>query len=227
MTVTQILFSPDNSKILSVSRDRRWSLFEKNQANNEFFLAATTDKKTGIHARIIWCCAWSHDSKYFATTSRDGKVVVWWKNVGKEVVNSLGLYAAAGEHLELKGESITAVAFAPNLLDNKYLLCLGLDTGIVMFYSWSPESKWEKILELDQRCVIKHKYLYGAILNTAGLINLKKNICYSLAHHLTVKRIFFRPRSGMAGTKDADENVLQVATCGSDHAVRLFNLFVK
>lgn len=152
--MTQILFSPDNTKLLSVSRDRRWSIFEKNRENNEFFLAATTDKTTGIHARIIWCCAWTHDSKYFATASRDGKLVVWWKNKAREVVNSLGPYEAVGQHLELKGESITAVAFAPNLIDNKYLLCLGLDTGVVIFYSWKPESKWEKALELDQRCVM-------------------------------------------------------------------------
>jgi elongator complex protein 2 len=78
LTVTQMSFSPNNQYLLSVSRDRRWSLFENQRSGdndpNNFVMVATTDKKNGIHGRIIWCCAWSHDSKYFVTGSRDGKV---------------------------------------------------------------------------------------------------------------------------------------------------------
>lgn len=145
------MFSPDNSRILSVSRDRRWTIFERNTDTNEFHLAATTDKKTGIHARIIWCCAWSHDSKYFVTGSRDGKAVLWWKNTGKEKSSVLGQYESAGEPLEIKGESITAIAFAPIFIDNCYLICLGLETGHMLFYKWSLEKNWQKCIHLDQR----------------------------------------------------------------------------
>lgn len=41
-----------------------------------FQKCAYADKKTVIHSRIIWACAWSHDDAYFATVSRDKKVFV-------------------------------------------------------------------------------------------------------------------------------------------------------
>lgn len=39
-------------------------------------MIATTDKSNGLHTRIIWCCAWTHDSVAFGTGSRDGKVTI-------------------------------------------------------------------------------------------------------------------------------------------------------
>ena len=33
-----------------------------------------TDKKSAVHARIIWSCAWSPDDEHFFTASRDKKV---------------------------------------------------------------------------------------------------------------------------------------------------------
>lgn len=40
-----------------------------------FCLHAHTGKATAVHARIIWSCDWSPDSKYFVTSSRDKKVI--------------------------------------------------------------------------------------------------------------------------------------------------------
>lgn len=33
-----------------------------------------TDKKTAVHTRIIWSCAWSPNDEHFFTASRDKKV---------------------------------------------------------------------------------------------------------------------------------------------------------
>ncbi|EFA10370.2 putative elongator complex protein 2-like Protein [Tribolium castaneum] len=196
LTVVQLSFSPDSQHLLSVSRDRRWSLFSKNP-NATFELVATTDKRTSIHTRIIWCCGWTHDSRYFATGSRDGKVAVWTKNANKQETGVLGQYEAASVHLELKNESVTAVAFAPDCVFGSYLIAVGLEVGVIHCLKWST-SAWERILFLDKNA----------------------------AHHLTVKRLAFRPAFGAAG-QEKDDRVLQLASCGSDNTVVVHNFLIK
>ena len=103
LTVTQMAFDHGGQRLLSVSRDRCWSVFKRKRESDEgeskvvsvflkvrtirycyyrypflsgplFQLAARSDKSRQ-HARIIWSCAWSGDDKYFATASRDKKVL--------------------------------------------------------------------------------------------------------------------------------------------------------
>ncbi|XP_044755225.1 probable elongator complex protein 2 [Coccinella septempunctata] len=195
LTVTQISFSPDSQKLLTVSRDRRWTVFEKNN-EGQFTLAATTNKANGVHTRIIWCCSWTHDSKFFATGSRDGKLAVWTKNVNKSAENVLGQYELASNHLSFPKDSVTAVSAAPCLVQDKYLFAIGFESGIIFFYKWTVDDLWQSVLELNE----------------------------SVAHHLTVKRIQFRPILGEAGQTEKDENILQVATCSTDTSLKVFNL---
>lgn len=114
-------------------------------------LAATTNKSTGIHTRIIWCCGWSHDSKYFSTGSRDGKIVVWHKSPEKEAKDNLGQYEAASVTLDLKGQSVTALCFAPNLVNDQYLIAIGLESGEIHLYKWFKQ--WSHISVLDKRYI--------------------------------------------------------------------------
>ncbi|XP_023017207.1 elongator complex protein 2 [Leptinotarsa decemlineata] len=196
LTVVQLQFSPNSQHLLSVSRDRRWSIFSKNE-DCEFTLAATTDKKTAIHSRIIWTCSWSHDSKYFATGARDGKVIIWTINRGKEKTSVLGEWENSGKPLEFKNESVTAVSFAPTLVSEKYLIAIGFETGIIHLFGWCQQ-EWNKILILSD----------------------------SMAHHLTVKKLVFRPVLGRTGYKNCDDNVLQLASCSSDTCVKIFNIYI-
>lgn len=149
LTVVQLAFSPNSKQLLSVSRDRRWSLFTINGDTKQFELAATTNKSTGIHSRIIWCCSWSHDSVYFATGSREGKIVVWNENPAKEANDPIGKYEPASDYVELKGDSITALCFAPDFIQDKYLLAAGLESGLIYLYKWSKD--WTLITILDNR----------------------------------------------------------------------------
>lgn len=106
-------------------------------------MIATTDKKNGIHGRIIWTCDWTLDSKYFATGSRDGKVVCWQKS-DVDTNTSLRQWKHAGI-LEMKSESVTAVAFTKNYLRNvecQYIVAVGLEVGAIHIYGFDGTGTW-------------------------------------------------------------------------------------
>ncbi|XP_050542777.1 elongator complex protein 2 [Daktulosphaira vitifoliae] len=205
LTITQLAFSPDSTKLLSVSRDRTWSLFEYSTDLCIFNLVFKSNKHNGIHTRIIWCCAWSHDSFYFSTGSRDGKLVIWSKFDEYEPNMDLNqLYRAKTEPLLIPEESITSMDFAPMYIYNKsYLIALGCDSGRIFLFKWSSiEEKtiipWYKISEY-----------YG-----------------EFGHHLTVKKIKFQPTLSKKNFK-CDENILQIASCGADMMVRIYNINIS
>ncbi|XP_041977572.1 probable elongator complex protein 2 [Aricia agestis] len=181
LTVTQLAFSPDSQRLLSVSRDRRWTIFKRREGSNLFDLEACTDKTNGVHTRIIWCCAWSHDGQVFGTGSRDGKVCLWSKT-GSMSETSLEDYGLFGTPLEIPKESVTALDFAPRDAASR-ILAVGFDSGRIRIYGFDGD--WSLKIELDN----------------------------SAAHHLTVRRLCFRP---------GDDTWL--ASCGSDHLVRIYSI---
>lgn len=195
LTVTQLRFSPNDKWLLSASRDRRWSVFENCAAPadvaatdvaSNFKLVATTDKKNGVHSRIIWTCDWSHDSRYFATGSRDGKIVAWAESATSSTT-SLGKWHAHSAQEFGKSDSVTALAFAQSLAPNgtDYVAAVGLETGVI--HVCTLNSAWSILLTIDQ----------------------------SSAHHLTVKRLQFRP---------SEQHRYQLASCGLDHLTRIYQI---
>ena len=71
LTITNIAFSADDARMVSVSRDRSWRLW---QADGETYRPVASSK---AHARIVWDVCWAHDDSFFATASRDKTVRVW------------------------------------------------------------------------------------------------------------------------------------------------------
>ncbi|KAG5332315.1 ELP2 protein, partial [Acromyrmex heyeri] len=183
LTVTQMEFSPDDKYLLSVSRDRRWSLFKA--TNTGYKLIAASLKKDNPHSRIIWCCAWTQDSNYFATGSRDGKIAIWsTKTIENNIVPKI--------ILDMKNQPVTALCFAPSHITRDfYLLAIGYEAGHIEIQriNIELESVWSKLLEYDT----------------------------SQAHHLTVKRLMFRPTNH-------SYNNLQLASCSNDHSVKIHNI---
>ncbi|XP_071944590.1 elongator complex protein 2-like [Antedon mediterranea] len=205
LTITQLAFSHDGNLLLSVSRDRTWSLFKRNQDSPQdgplYSRIACTDKKTMIHGRIIWACSWSHDDLYFVTASRDKKVIVWGKGSPPTTESCLGDYKACSVPLDIK-DSATAVAFAPVFVqDGSYILSIGTELGLIKLYKWHPKTmEWTLCLDFNQ----------------------------SLCHSLTVKRLRWRPKVGRAGHKvlkeDGGKNWLQLASCSRDCSVKIFDV---
>lgn len=138
LTITQMEFSYSGKYLLSVSRDRSWCLFEQTNEENivSYRIAAKTDKKSRVHSRIIWSCAWTADDCYFLTASRDKKVVVWGKDVNQ------GDWLPVGCPLDV-GEPVTAVAVSSvTPCPSGYLVSVGTDLGKILLYNWSQSSGW-------------------------------------------------------------------------------------
>lgn len=164
LTVTQMKFSSDGQRLLSVSRDRRWTVFENGSSEEtNFEVAASSSRNNGIHERIIWTCCWTHDDKFFATGSRDGKVVAWTKANIKDEESSLGDYRAVDFSLNLR-QSVTALAFAHTQVDGCYLLAAGLECGQIHLHKFNGSS-----------------------------FELLKTLNHSEAHHLAVNKLEFQP----------------------------------
>ncbi|XP_057378508.1 elongator complex protein 2-like isoform X2 [Daphnia carinata] len=164
LTVSQMAFSPDGQKLVSVSRDRNWAVHEKVQTDEGKFTLKTVAKGSG-GSRILWSCHWFPDSRCFVTGSRDKRVIVW-----EPVADDTLSYRISGQPLEC-ADSVTAVACGPSILPNGcFLIAIGLDNGQIQFYNWTPAPsdsipQWELLATLNQ----------------------------SQAHHRTVKRLRFRP----------------------------------
>ncbi|XP_051519316.1 elongator complex protein 2 [Myxocyprinus asiaticus] len=215
LTVTQMAFSPNGHLLLAVSRDRTWSLWRRGNPGTDsepsFSLYANTSKETAVHTRIIWSCDWSSDSKYFVTSSRDKKVIIWGHCGSADCVGEcVGANVSPCSSVLDVGDSSTAVSICPVLCsDQSYLLAVGLENGRILLYKWRPSEDlssgldWSKCWETDG--------------------------CQS--HTLVVKRLRWRPRQGRAGQDKEDENEgqswVQLASAGADHAVKIFNIKIS
>ncbi|CAL1525971.1 unnamed protein product [Lymnaea stagnalis] len=200
LTVTQMAFSNKGDQLLAVSRDRTWALYSKSGKTGLYFISVVShvDKKAS-HTRIIWSCSWSRDDKFFFTGSRDKKVLVW----SSEAINSNTSSPVPVSSLTLP-DSVTAIAAAPCFVQNRYLIAIGLDNGQIFIYTWLPPSA-----------------LNGDGSNEWTEVSTLMN---NEAHHLTVNRLTFRSHLGRLGYSDESSNWLQLASCGGDSAVRVYDL---
>ncbi|XP_041868544.1 elongator complex protein 2 [Melanotaenia boesemani] len=223
LTVTQMGFSPDAQFLLAVSRDRTWSLWRRSLPTAEspeplFSLHAHTGKDTAMHSRIIWSCDWSPDSKYFVTSSRDKKVIVWGPcRLDCSEEPELPVEIKPCSSILDVGDSATAVAFCPVLCSgHSYLLAVGLECGKILLYKWRPGQEaagggdWTSCGETDT----------------------------SQSHSLAVKRLRWRPRAGRAGRENSERigqsdresevedesSWVQLASASVDHSVKIFNI---
>ncbi|XP_078432855.1 elongator protein 2 isoform X3 [Wolffia australiana] len=127
LTVTQMEFSPDDSLLLAVSRDRHFSIFSIDRSGSEVSSRLLVWREA--HKRIIWACAWNPIECHFATGSRDKSVKLWAVR-GEAVTPALTL--------PLFGSGVTALAWAVpggHHSLNSSVLAVGMESGLIELWS--------------------------------------------------------------------------------------------
>ncbi|KAG0242181.1 WD40-repeat-containing domain protein [Mortierella sp. GBAus27b] len=190
LTVTKVKFSHNDKYLLSISRDRLWSLFERVDsedgagAADPYKLVASNKS----HARILWDCSWAHDDSLFATGSRDKTVKIWSAATSWTSIATIKL-----------PEAVTSVELAPQIPVDKgdaqkqlHVLAVGLEDGRIFVYKClaSKPEEWTLVGEIERE----------------------------FTHIGTVNGLKWRL---------SPSNKLQLASCGADHSVRLFNVALK
>ncbi|KAI8394027.1 WD40-repeat-containing domain protein [Radiomyces spectabilis] len=142
LTVTRARFSHNDKWLLTVSRDRMWSLSERQEGNEEtpYRLVMTKNK---AHARIIWDCSWSADDQLFATGSRDKTIKIWKQSASSEWECVTTIKCP---------EAVTSLDFAPISVQNeRYVLAVGLENGRILLLSALQQQvdQWESWCHVD------------------------------------------------------------------------------
>ncbi|MBW0463707.1 hypothetical protein O181_003422 [Austropuccinia psidii MF-1] len=139
LTVTRLAFSPDDSKLVSVSRDRSWSVW-KQLPDGSFDLEQRMEK---AHSRIIWDACWApHETKMFISGSRDKSVKFWLQTKDESSWNLADI-------IQLD-QPVKACTASPHLLLNKMmLLAVGLEDGTIGFYTSTKANRWGRIENLE------------------------------------------------------------------------------
>ncbi|EFO24139.1 hypothetical protein LOAG_04349 [Loa loa] len=129
LTVVQLAFSNSDSFLLSVSRDRTFAISARSSQDPfDFKILLTSEQKySKVHSRIIWCCAWTPDDKYFVTGARDKKLCLW-RFDGNDIQ-----LVAERKHLH----AVTAVDFVPKLWNKHYILAVGFENGEIEIEKWN------------------------------------------------------------------------------------------
>uniref|UniRef100_A0A7S4NR91 Elongator complex protein 2 n=1 Tax=Guillardia theta TaxID=55529 RepID=A0A7S4NR91_GUITH len=142
LTVTQLRFSPDDSLLLSVSRDRSICIFARStsELGTSFSLRAKLEK---AHERIVWACSWDRSGRYFATGSRDKTVKVWELCGDGSQVNLVA-------QLPKFDSAVTALDWAPYSVSERSCIAIGTEEGEVSVWTSDPVNKeWEKLTSLQ------------------------------------------------------------------------------
>ena len=164
LTIVQISFSPMDNFLLTVSRDRSWNLYIKN--NNSYELL---QNMKNVHKRIIWTCSWTKDEQYFATGSRDKFISIWKKGEDKKFKK----YTTK----ETK-EPVTSIEFIDKIYGNKnneiYIFIVGFESGKINIQKFEvKDNKIETLFEMP-------KFLENSATTKKirSFIKEKENLCY-------------------------------------------------
>ncbi|KAL3830857.1 hypothetical protein ACJIZ3_019659 [Penstemon smallii] len=196
LTVTQLEFSHDNTFLLAVSRDRHFSVFAIKHSGQDEISHKLVIKQEA-HKRIIWTCSWNPFGHEFATGSRDKTVKIW------EVENESSVKLLTT--LPTFKSSVTALSWlGVDRQKNSGLLAVGMESGLIELWSLYNTKIENKSSTVEP--------------NVALFVRFDPFVCHVSAVH----RLKWRK----AEKSEEDSTSMELASCGDDHCVRIFQVDV-
>ncbi|KAJ4833598.1 Elongator subunit elp2 [Turnera subulata] len=197
LTVTRMEFSHDDSLLLAVSRDRQFTVFKIRRSGTDEISYELLARQEA-HKRIIWSCSWNPFGHEFATGSRDKTVKIW--AVEKESVVKLIIT------LPQFNSSITALSWVGiDRQTNHGLLAVGMESGLIELWNLTVKRSND-----------------GSILLPGAAATVAMRIDPSMCHVSSVNGMSWRYHE-----KSEDSKSVQLASCGDDQCVRVFEVIVS
>ncbi|KAH7571104.1 hypothetical protein JRO89_XS05G0254100 [Xanthoceras sorbifolium] len=197
LTVTQIKFSHDDKLLLSVSRDRQFSIFAIARTGTGEINYKLVVKQEA-HKRIIWSCSWNPFGHEFATGSRDKTVKIWAIEKESSVKQILTLPTFSS--------SVTALSWVGlDRQKNNGVLAVGMESGLIEIWSLS-------LTRTEDGSSI-------TVPSTAA--SLVAKLDPFMCHVSAVNRLAWKNNE-----KTENSQTMQLASCGADNCVRVFEVSV-
>lgn len=149
------------------------------------------------HKRIIWSCSWNPFSYQFATGSRDKTVKLWTILDNTSSVKLLTTLPAFKA-------SVTALSWIGlDRQSNKGLLAIGMENGLIELWFIS-------IITSENESSVAAKAL------------LVQQFDHFMCHASAVNRLAWR-----SSEKNPNDECVELASCGDDNCVRIFQVSVR
>ncbi|KAI9864596.1 MAG: hypothetical protein M1813_003085 [Trichoglossum hirsutum] len=140
LTVTSLCFSGDDQHLLSVGRDRQWSVFKRALDQGAIYKLSNSNPKA--HSRMILDAAWApvQAGRIFATAGRDKLVKIWEYQESEFIC----------KHTITSPVPVTAVDFLQVLTSSTLCLAYGTEDGGINVCGSNPKDlAFTKLLALD------------------------------------------------------------------------------
>ncbi|KAI9892373.1 MAG: hypothetical protein M1814_001575 [Vezdaea aestivalis] len=205
LTVARLRFSPDDKYLLSVGRDRQWTLFRRNESDPTVFQVAISQAKG--HSRMILDATWAPlglcgEDIVFATAGRDKMVKIWR---GRDQTFD----CAASITFQ---NVITAIAFLPTCLGSKAALAAGTENGLLKVgvldeVGSDIQMTWHEVDERFENLQVLFVLVHQEL------------ILSRIAPSAAVNQIAWRPPA----LSEKSNGFFEVAVASEDHSVRIYS----
>ena len=128
LTVTSLCFSSDDRYLVSVGRDRQWSVFERDGLRSEVYLLRHSDPKG--HSRMILDACWGplEAGRVFATAGRDKMGKIW----------SISTLATECTTTLRAASSVTSIDISSRLSQKDMVVAMGTEMGDITLHILQP-----------------------------------------------------------------------------------------